>query len=110
MWPRLLPNVCVRYVAEDAGTSAPKMSPKYAMRITPTTDTNSASARPERLTPCTDISRPTRGTTSRTYPYLEITAPANAIAAPITQSETSDFRARVTHHIDTASPVSAATS
>ena len=44
------------------------------------------------------------------YPYLTITALAKAMAAPITQSEPLDLDGCVAHHIDTASPVSAATS
>ena len=71
----------------------------------------------------TDTRRPRRGTTIGMYPYLAMTAPAKAMPAPITQIDASDegfgvlqLRGpmfndeRVTHHIDTASPVSAATS
>ena len=43
-------------------------------------------------------------------PYLEMTAPAKAIAAPINYMEATGVDGRVTHHIDTATPASAATS
>ena|SRR5438552_3579212 len=78
--------------------------------MTPATDRNTGSVSAELLTPRVATRRPSSGTIMSMEPYLEMTAAAKAIAAPINHLETTVVDTRVTHHIDTASQASAATS
>ena len=72
------------------------------------TPAKTATAEPARRRPCAATSRPSIGTIISMYPYFAMTAAAKATAAAT--SHAVEPGERVTHHIDTASAVSAATS
>ena len=83
MWPRLRWNVCSRYAVIDVGNGDPKKIRKYAVTIVPATRQKSASVRPRSRRSRVDTRRPRTGTTISRYPYLQMTASANATAATI---------------------------